>query len=66
MYGLKNSSIKLGQAPVFIDNTVAMYKNTQLLGNAHAYPDVGLCFLLISFVTFSSKMVLYAFYIYEC
>ena len=43
-----------------------MYKNTQLHGNAHAYPDVGLCFLLISFVTVSSKMGLYAFYIYEC
>ena len=43
-----------------------MYKNTQLHGNAHAYPDVGLCFLLISLVTVSSKMGLYAFYIYEC
>ena len=43
-----------------------MYKNTQLHGNVHAYPDVGLCFLLISFVTVSSKMGLYAFYIYEC
>ena len=43
-----------------------MYKNTQLHGNAHAYPDVGLCFLLISLVTVSSKMGLYAYYIYEC
>ena len=44
-----------------------MYKNTQLHGNVHAYPDVGLCFLLISFVTVSSKMGLYAFiYISKC